>query len=139
MVNLVYCVGDNLLKNNYYFALSTTPTCNPTHLPISHTGIADSGASGFYFAPDVPVANLNPNAPPVGVRVENSHPERSVASGTLASASSLPPAGMQGHVMPSFPHTLFGLGPFANFSCQIVFTKTAVSAIYPEGHSILEG
>jgi hypothetical protein len=75
MANLVYCIDNNLLKNNYYFALSTTPACNPTHLPISHTGIADSSTSGFYFAPDMPVANLNPNAPPVGVRVVNGRPE----------------------------------------------------------------
>ncbi len=41
--------------------------------------------------------------------------------------------------MPSFPHTLIGLGPFANLSCQIVFTKPSVSVIHPDGHSILEG
>ena len=41
--------------------------------------------------------------------------------------------------MPSFPHTLIGLGPFANLGCQIVFIKTAVSVIHPDGHSILEG
>jgi hypothetical protein len=46
---------------------------------------------------------------------------------------------MQGHVMPSFPHTLIGLGPFADLGCKIVFTKTAVSVIHPDGHSILEG
>jgi hypothetical protein len=46
---------------------------------------------------------------------------------------------MQGHVMPSFPHTLIGLGPFANLSCQIFFTKTAVSVIHQDGHIILEG
>ncbi len=40
--------------------------------------------------------------------------------------------------MPSFPHTLIGLGPFANLGCQIVFTKTAVSVIHPDGHSILD-
>ena len=38
--------------------------------------------------------------------------------------------------MPSFPHTLIGLGPFANLGCQILFTKTAVSII---GHTIIEG
>ncbi len=69
----------------------------------------------------------------------NGRPERSVASATLASASSLPPAAMQGHVMPSFPHTLISLGPFTDLGCQIVFTKMAVSVIHPEGHSILEG
>jgi hypothetical protein len=71
--------------------------------------------------------------------VENGLPEWSVASMTLASAPSLPPAAMQGHVMPSFPHTLIVLGPFANLGCQIVFTKTAVSVIHPEGHGILKG
>jgi len=139
MVNLVYCDDKNCLTNNYYFALSTTPASNPTQLPPSHTGIADSGASGFYFAPGAPMSNLDHTAPTVGVRVANSLPERSVASATLASAPSLPPAAMQGHVMPTFPHTLIGLGPFADLGCTIVFTKTAVSVIHPDGHSILEG
>jgi hypothetical protein len=138
MANLVYSNDNVLLKNNYYFALSTTPTCNPTQLPSSHTGIANSGASGFYFAPGAPVSNFNLQAPAVEVQVANSLPEQSVASATLASAPSLPPAAMQGHVMPSFHHTLIGLGPFTNLGCQIVFTKTAVSIIHPDGHTILE-
>ena len=138
MANLVYC-KNNCLKNNYYFALSTTLACNPTQLPLSHTCITDSGASGYYFAPGAPVTNFNRKAPTVGVRVTNGHPKHSVASATLASAPLLPPAVMQGHVMPSFPHTLIGLGPFADLGCQIIFTKTAVSAIHPDGHIILEG
>ena len=138
MANLVYC-KNNCLKNNYYFALSTTTACNPTQLPLSHTGIADSGASGFYFAPGAPVTDLNPKAPTVGIRVANGRPERSGASATLASAPSLPPAAMQGHVMPSFPHTLIGLGPFADMGCRITFTKTEVSVIDPDGHTILQG
>jgi hypothetical protein len=139
MANLVYCNDNQLLKNNYYFALSTTPTCNPTQLPSSHTGIANSDASGFYFAPGVPVSNLNLQGPAVGVRVANSLPEISGASTTLASAPSFPPAVMQGHVMPSFPHNLIGLGPFANLGCQSLFTKTALSIIHPDEHTILKG
>ncbi len=139
VVNLVYCNDNHVLTNNYYFALSTTTACNPTQLPSSHTGIANSGASGFYFAPGAPVTILNPQAPVVGVRVANGPPEQSVASTTLASAPTLPPAAMQGHVMPSFPHTLIGLGPFADLGCQILFTKTVVSVIHPDGHTILEG
>jgi hypothetical protein len=139
MANLVYCNDTQLLKNNHYFSLSTTPACNPTQLPSSHTGIANSGASGFYSALGMPVSNLNLQAPAVGVQVANGLPEQSVASTTLASAPSLPPAAMQGHVMPSFPHTLIGLGPFANLGCQILFTKMAVSVIHPDGHTILEG
>ncbi len=41
--------------------------------------------------------------------------------------------------MPPFPHTLIGLGPFADLSCQIVFSKHAVLVIHPDGHSILNG
>jgi hypothetical protein len=139
MANIVYCTSNDLCKNNYYYALSTPSSCNPNHLPSSNTGIANSSASGIYFLPAAPMANLNPKAPSVGVRVANGLPERSVASATLASVPSLPPAAMQGHVMPSFPHTLISLGPFADLGCQIVFTKTAVSVIHPDGHSILEG
>jgi hypothetical protein len=139
MANVVYCSSNDLCKNNYYCALSTPSSCNPTHLLSSHTGIANSGASGFYFAPSAPIANLNPKAPSVGVQVANGLPERSVASATFASVPSLPPAAMQGHVMPSFPHTLIGLDPFADLGCSIVFTKTAVNVIDPDGQSILEG
>ncbi len=40
--------------------------------------------------------------------------------------------------MPSFPHTLIGLGPFANQGCKIVFDKTSVTVIHPDGHPILK-
>ncbi len=139
MANVVYCDTDDLCQNNYYIALSTPSSCNPTNLPTSHTGIANPGASGIYFASNAPVANLNPTAPSVGVCMVNSLPVQSVASATLASAPSLPPAAMQGHVMPSFPHTLIGLGPFANLGCQIVFSKHAVLVTHLDGHSILDG
>ncbi len=116
-MNAVYCKNNKLLKNNFYFALSTVSASNPTQLPSSHTGIANSGASGFYFAPDAPVANINSRAPAIGVQVANGLPVRSIASATHASVPSLPSTAMHGHVMPSFPHTLIGLGPFATQDC----------------------
>jgi hypothetical protein len=69
----------------------------------------------------------------------NGCPKRSVTSATLASASSLPPAAMSGHVMPSFPHTLIGLGPFADQGCNIVFTNTSITVYHPNGYPILSG
>jgi hypothetical protein len=108
MVNVVYCSSNDWFKNNYYSTLATPNSCNPTHFPSSHTGIADSGASSFYFLSSAPVANLNPDSPIVCVWVANGLLERLVASATLALVPSLPPAAMQGHVMPSFPHTLIG-------------------------------
>jgi hypothetical protein len=139
MANVVYFDTNDLCQNNFYFALATPSSCNPTNLPTSHMGIANSGASGIYFASNALVANLNPTAPSVGVRVANGLPVRSVTSTTLASAPSLSPVAMQGHVMPYLPHTLIGLGPFADLGCQIVFSKHAVSVIHPDGHSILDG
>ncbi len=41
--------------------------------------------------------------------------------------------------MPSFHHTLIGLGPFANQGCKIVFDKTSVTVYHLDGHSILNG
>ncbi len=129
-----------MCKNNYYYALATTFVPNPPPtLPAHHTGIADSGSNGHIFTPDAPVANYNPQVPTVGVRMANGCPERLVASATLASATSLPPAALLGHVMPSFPYTLIGLGQFANQDCTIVFTQTAVTVYHPDGHPILSG
>jgi hypothetical protein len=140
MANLAVIDDHNLCKNNYYHALASEYVPNPPPKILSkHTGIANSGASGFYFTSDTPVTNYNPQAPTVGVRVATGCPERLVASPTLASAPSLPQAAMSGHVMPSFPHTLIGLGPFADQGCNIVFTKTAVTVYHPNGHSILSG
>ncbi len=113
--NLVHCKNINLCKNNYYYALSieSAPT-PPSTFPHQHTGIADSGSSGYYFSCIAPFANYNPCAPTIGISVANGCSEHSVASATLAYVSLLPSAMMLGHVMPSFPHTLIGLGPSTN-------------------------
>ena len=76
MANVVYCSSIILFISNYYSALATPRSCNPTHLPSTHTGIANSGASGFFFSSSAPVSNLNPQAPTVGVRVANGLPEK---------------------------------------------------------------
>jgi hypothetical protein len=89
--NLAVIDNSNLCKNNYYYALASEYVPNPPpHIPPSHTGIANSGASSFYFASNAPVANYNSLAPTIGVRVANGLPKRLVASATLASASFLP-------------------------------------------------
>ncbi len=62
-----------------------------------------------------------------------------VASATLASVPSLPQDSMVGHVMPTFPHSLIGLGPFSDQDCTIVFNKTTVTVYDASGHTILAG
>jgi hypothetical protein len=140
MVNVVYWDNSNLCKKNYYYALATEFVPNPPPtLPAHHTGIANSGSNGHYFAPNAPVANYNPQAPTVGVNMANSCPECLVASATLASATALPPATSLGHVMPNFPHTLICLGLFANQDCTIAFTQTTATVYHLDGHPILSG
>jgi hypothetical protein len=137
---LVHCNNINLCKNNYYYDLliESAPT-PPSTFPHQYMGIANSGSSGIYFSCGTPVANYNPCAPTVDVMVANGHPEHSVASASLASVFVLLPVMMSGHVMPSFPHTLIGLGPFADQGCKIVFDKILVTVFYPDGHPILKG
>jgi hypothetical protein len=114
MANTVYCNYSSLCKYNYYYALGTELDPNtPPMLPAHHTSIADSSSNGHYFVPDAPVANYNPQAPTIGVCMANSYPECLVANATLVSATTLHLAALLGHVMPNFPHTLIGLGPFA--------------------------
>jgi hypothetical protein len=140
MANLVYCDDSYLCKNNYYYALVTKFIPNPPPtLQAHHTGIADSGSNGHYFVPDAPVANYNPQALTIGVRMANGCPKRLVASATLASATALSSAALLGHVMPNFLHTLIGLGLFANQDCTIVFTQTTVTVYHPDSHPILSG
>jgi hypothetical protein len=135
---LVHCNNINLCKNNYYYALliESAPT-PPSTFPCQHTGIANSSCSGFYFSHGAPIAKYNPHALTINVTVAN--PEHSIASATLASVSALPPAMISGHVMPSFPHTLIGLGPFANQGCKIVFGKILVTVFQSDRHPILKG
>ena len=52
MANLVNCDDNDLCKNNYFYALSTSSASNTSPkyiLPTLHSGITDSGASGFWL------------------------------------------------------------------------------------------
>jgi hypothetical protein len=61
----------NLLK----LAITTLDSSNPTQLPPDNdSGIADSGSTGFYFGPDVPVSNYDGTAPTIEVQVANGTP-----------------------------------------------------------------
>ncbi len=114
------------------------PAQTPTStFPHQHTGIADSGSSSFYFSLGTPVPNFNPRAPTVSITVANRCPEHSIASATLAPIPANLPSMVAGHVMPSFPHTLIGLGPFGDQGCKIVFDKTLVTVYHPDGYPIL--
>jgi hypothetical protein len=110
--------SDNNFINNKKLAFSTFTSINLTpHPPNIDTDIADSGSSHFYFAPGAPVTNYDATAPTIGVRMANSTPVHSIASGELALVTALPPASRKGYVMAGSPHSLIGLAPFVDAGC----------------------
>jgi hypothetical protein len=114
MATLAITDNLNLCKNNYYYALTSESAQNPPpNILPSHTGIANSGATDFYFAPDAPGTNYNPQALTVGVCVANGRPERSARTlggqchtviGPISPASSND--GTCHACLPSYPHRL---------------------------------
>ena len=97
----------------------------------------DSGASEIYFAPDVTIANLDPSVPPFHVDTTTGSVERYRGTSEL-DLSRLPtyiPKLVQ--VMPSFDHTLVGIGSFYDDDCTVTFDKDAVTIYDPPGCPII--
>jgi hypothetical protein len=132
-----------LLKSFYKLAFAASlscspPTSNPSNLPVNYTGIADTGASGIYFTKNAPVNYCNTSAPSIHVGIADGTIARSSASAQLK-LTNLPPAACQGHIMPTFTRTPFGIAPLCNANLTIIFTKHDVKAIDQAGATILEG
>jgi hypothetical protein len=107
-----------------FFLISTWVL--PTPAPVASTSLA---------APPLPTTTHMPNRWHHGSK----RVPRTLSSKCHTSVSFLvPPATMPGHVMPSFPHTLIGLGPFADQGYKIVFNKTSVTVYHPDGHPIIK-
>jgi hypothetical protein len=114
------------------------PTSKPSNLPVNYTGIADTGASGIYFTKNTPVNYHNTSAPNICVGIADGTIVRSSASAQLK-LMNLPPSARQGHIMPTFTRTLFGIAPLCNANLTVIFTKHDVKAINQAGAPILEG
>jgi hypothetical protein len=114
------------------------PISNPSHLPINHTGIADTGASGIYFSKHAPVNYHNTSAPSIYVGIADGTITCSSASAQLKLKNLLPSA-RQGHVMPSFTRTLVRISPLCNANLTVIFTKHEVKAYNQARATILEG
>jgi hypothetical protein len=132
-----------LLKSFYKLAFAASlscspPTSNPSNLPVNYTGIADTRASGIYFTKHAPVNYRNTSAPSIRVGIADGTIARSSAS-TQLKLTNLPPSAHQGHVMPTFTRTLFGIAPLCDANLTVIFTKHDVKAINQAGATILKG
>ena len=120
---------------NYNCTLASENVPNPPLLSYLVTLALPTPAPVASTLPLMPQSpTTTPMPPTVGVRVANGRPECSVASATLALASSFPQAAMSGHVTPSFPHTLV---PRLQ---HCFYQDSSHSLVYhPNDHPILSG
>ena len=93
-------------------------------LATKDTAIADLVASGWYLVPDAPVSNVNAHALKVRVGTATGQPQEFEAICELP-LDDIPP-GLFGHIMPSFPHNILGIGIMCDKDCKVLFTKRSV-------------
>jgi hypothetical protein len=103
--------------------LSYSPSLpHPACIPVTHTKVANTGASGIYFGKHAPVDHCNTSASSIRV---------GIADGTIACSSAsaqlklkkIPPSAHQGNIMPTFSRTLVGISPLCNADLTVTFTK----------------
>jgi hypothetical protein len=115
------------------------PISNPSHLPVNHTGVADTGASGIYFSKHAPVNHRNISAPSICVGIANSTIITCSSASAQLKLKNLPSSARQGHIMPSFTRTLVGIAPLCDAYLTVIFTKHDAKAYDQAGATILEG
>ena len=99
----------------------------------------DSGASGLYFSPNAPVANINPAAPAIAVGAAKGQVQRLTATGQLALPNLPNTFPSTGHIMPGFNHTLLLVGPICDSDCTVTFSRDAVVVCDATNRTILTG
>ena len=103
------------------------------------TDIVDSGASGLYFSKNAPVINFDLTATTVTVGTASCQPHQSSGAADLGLPNLPTCFPLSGKVVPSFKHTLIGLGPMWNANCKVFFTKGEVIIYDPTNSPILAG
>ena len=143
MAHVVSKVND-LINTNYFSkptnASSPAPTSSPspTPLPLLDTSVVDSCSSGVYLTKGALCANINLFDPTISVGTATGHVQKSSALFTLV-LPQIPVATTNGHILPSFQHSLVGVVTLCDANCTVVFTKSSVTVLYPRGESILTG
>ena len=103
------------------------------------TAVVDSGASNIYFAKDAAICNFDLSAPKVNVGTATGQVQRSTGTAELNLPSLPANFPTKGHEMPSFKHTLLGIGKICDADCKVVFTKEAVVVYNAQEQPILSG
>ena len=88
------------------------PLAHPPPLTQSHTDIVDSRSTEIYYEPNTTITNTDPTVPNLQVGTANGHMVGSHGTNKYATPELIQSSPTMGHVMPTFKHTLIGLGPF---------------------------
>eukprot|EP00804_Cyclotella_cryptica_P026883 CCRYP_017604-RA/>CCRYP_017604-RA protein AED:0.84 eAED:1.00 QI:0/-1/0/1/-1/1/1/0/158 len=107
-------------------AAPSSPPCGSA-AQISDTAILDSSTSDIYFAPNVPVTNVNPSAPTSTVTNAAGACHHSSAQADYL-LSTLPVC--SGKIMPLFIHTLLGV------DCSVTMAAASSLMQIPSSSSI---
>ena len=99
--------------------------------------IVDSGASGWYFTPDVQVSNVNKTAATIHVGTSTGQAQTSEAYCELP-LPDLPP-GLFGHIISGFTHNIFGIGNICDKYWKLLFTKHSVIIYDSNNQPFLKG
>ena len=103
------------------------------------TAVVNSGASNIYFAKDAAICNFDSSALKVNVGTATGQVQRSTGTAELNLPSLPANIPTKGHVIPSFKHTLLGIGKICDANCKVVFTKEAVVDYKAKQQPILSG
>eukprot|EP00804_Cyclotella_cryptica_P024875 CCRYP_011786-RA/>CCRYP_011786-RA protein AED:0.28 eAED:0.28 QI:0/0/0/1/1/1/2/0/729 len=124
----------NHLSN--YNISTTASSCSP--LLQSDMAIADTGASGHYFLPEVPLTNINAHAPRTTILTATGQPLYSTGIATL-NLPTIPPVTQYGHVVPGLTHNLISIGTLCDAGCTALFMATTLTVADAAGTTILSG
>ena len=81
--------------------------------------------------------NAQPNAPKVELGTTTGQRHASADTGQLVIPNLPSNFPRTGHIMPSFKHTLVGLGPICDADCPVRFETNGVIIYNPEGEPMI--
>ena len=110
-----------------------------TSLTKVYTGIAYTGASHLYIAPQALHGPINTVAPKIHLGTSNGQVVSSSATATLPIPQQGHNIPCEGHIMPTFTNTLVGIGPIYDAGCTFTFTSKDVTVYSVIGLPILTG
>ena len=103
------------------------------------TGVADTGATSFYFAADAPMTKVNPDAPTIAVGTALGQRHHSSATAQLRIPDLPADFPRTGHVMPGFQQTLIGIGPICDAGYTVHFSDVDVIVRDKAHRAVLSG